>query len=177
SSGRLQALSEIEQSFVDGLAAVKSLAEDQVLRGLLDLMRATVRTSYYLGLDRISIKIDSASVGKMPEPRPMFEIAVASRGVEGTHLRGGRVARGGIRWSDRPDDFRTEVLGLLKTQTTKNAVIVPVGSKGGFVVKRAPQGPELRDYVRSQYQTYIRGLLDLTDNLVEGQVVNPTDLV
>ena len=107
----------------------------------------------------------------------MFEIAVASRGVEGTHLRGGKVARGGIRWSDRHDDFRTEVLGLLKTQTTKNAVIVPVGSKGGFVVKNAPQGPDLRDYVRSQYQTYIRGLLDLTDNLVEGAVVNPADLV
>ncbi len=174
---RLSALAEIEQEFIDALADVKSLAEDQVLRGLLDLMKATVRASYFLDLPRLSIKIDSAKVGLMPEPRPMFEIAVASRGVEGAHLRGGRVARGGIRWSDRPDDFRTEVLGLLKTQTTKNAVIVPVGSKGGFVVKNAPQGPDLRDYVRTQYQTYIRGLLDLTDNLVEGAVVHPTDLV
>ena len=177
SQERLDALSDIEQGFVDGLADVKSLAEDQVLRGLLDLMKATVRASYFLNLPRLSIKIDSAKVSLMPEPRPMFEIAVASRGVEGTHLRGGKVARGGIRWSDRPDDFRTEVLGLLKTQTTKNAVIVPVGSKGGFVVKNAPQGPDLRDYVRSQYQTYIRGLLDLTDNLVDGAVVNPAELV
>src|SRR5690606_28901128 len=97
--------------------------------GLLDLMKATVRASYFLGLPRLSIKIESANVSLMPEPRPMYEIAVASRYVEGTHLRGGKVARGGIRWSDRHDDFRTEVLGLLKTQTTKNAVIVPVGSK------------------------------------------------
>ncbi len=174
---RLEALAAIEQEFTEGLAGVKSLAEDQVLRGLLDLMQATVRASYFLGLPRLSIKIDSAKVSLMPEPRPMYEIAVASRHVEGTHLRGGKVARGGIRWSDRHDDFRTEVLGLLKTQTTKNAVIVPVGSKGGFVVKNAPQGPELRDHVRTQYQTYIRGLLDLTDNLVDGQVVHPQDLV
>ncbi len=174
---RIQAMAAIETRFVDGLAAVRSLAEDQVLRGLLDLMKATVRASYYQEHDRISIKIDSVAVGKMPEPRPMYEIAVASRGVEGTHLRGGKVARGGIRWSDRPDDFRTEVLGLLKTQTTKNAVIVPVGSKGGFVVKRAPAGGDLREYVRTQYQTYIRGLLDLTDNLVDGRVVHPENVV
>jgi len=174
---RLQALAELEQRFVDGLANVKSLAEDQVLRGLLDLMRATVRASYFQEHERISIKIDSGAVDKMPEPRPLYEIAVASRGVEGTHLRGGKVARGGIRWSDRPDDFRTEVLGLLKTQTTKNAVIVPVGSKGGFVVKRAPAGGDLREHVRAQYQTYIRGLLDLTDNLVDGRVVRPEGLV
>ncbi len=177
SKARLAALDELEQTFVDGLAEVKSLAEDQVLRGLLDLMKATIRASYFLGNERMSIKIDSARVGLMPDPRPMFEIAVYSRSVEGTHLRGGRVARGGLRWSDRPDDFRTEVLGLVKTQTTKNAVIVPVGSKGGFVLKNVPAGADLREHVRTQYQTYIRSLLDLTDNLVEGRVVHPANLV
>src|SRR5690606_6014737 len=132
----------------------------------------------FLGRDYISFKLDSHRVNSMPEPRPMFEIAVSARGVDGVHLRGGMVARGGIRWSDRPDDFRTEVLGLMKTQMTKNAVIVPVGSKGGFVVKGAPAEREaLLAFVREQYRIYIRGLLDLTDNLVDGQVVQPAGLV
>ncbi len=166
------------QRVVESLSEVASLAEDQVLRGLLDLMDATVRTNYFLGHERISFKLDSTRVGTMPEPRPMFEIAVMARGVEGTHLRGGKVARGGIRWSERPDDFRTEVLGLMKTQMTKNAVIVPVGSKGGFVVKSAPAGRDaLRDYVRQQYQTYIRALLDVTDNLVDGVARHPAGVL
>src|SRR5690606_33870989 len=159
---------------LEALGGVSSLAEDQALRGMLDLMQATVRTNYYLGHARISFKLDSAQVGSMPEPRPLYEIAVASNTVEGTHLRGGKVARGGIRWSDRPDDFRTEVLGLMKTQMTKNAVIVPVGSKGGFVVKSAPNDRDpLRAYVREQYQEYVRGLLDVTDNVVDGRPVSP----
>src|SRR5690606_9337214 len=158
----------------DALSSVASLAGDQALRGLLDLMEATVRTNYYLGHTRISFKIDSHRVGSMPQPRPLYEIGVHSPTVEGTHLRGGKVARGGIRWSDRPDDFRTEVLGLMKTQMTKNAVIVPVGSKGGFVVKRAPSDPgALREHVRAQYQEYGRGLLDVTDNVVDGRTVHP----
>jgi len=158
----------------DALSSVASLAGDQALRGLLDLMEATVRTNYYLGHTRISFKIDSHRVGSMPQPRPLYEIGVHSPTVEGTHLRGGKVARGGIRWSDRPDDFRTEVLGLMKTQMTKNAVIVPVGSKGGFVVKRAPSDPgALREHVRAQYQEYVRGLLDVTDNVVDGRTVHP----
>ncbi|MCO5174882.1 MAG: NAD-glutamate dehydrogenase [Trueperaceae bacterium] len=178
SAERERASQSAHQAVIDSLGEVSSLAEDGALRGLLDLMAATVRTSYFLGLERISFKLDSAKVGAMPEPRPMFEIAVSAPLVEGTHLRGGRVARGGIRWSDRPDDFRTEVLGLLKTQTTKNAVIVPVGSKGGFVIKGAPTDrDQLRDFVRAQYRTYIRGLLDLTDNLVAGAVVHPKGLV
>ncbi len=175
---RAEAVDAARQSVLEGLGEVASLAEDQVLRGLLDLMEATVRTNYFLGHDRISLKLESARVGTMPEPRPMYEIAVMARGVEGTHLRGGKVARGGIRWSDRPDDFRTEVLGLMKTQMTKNAVIVPVGSKGGFVVKNAPSGRDaLREYVREQYQTYIRALLDLTDNLVDGVAAHPENVL
>ena len=114
----------------------------------------------------------------MPEPRPLYEIAVSGPGVEGAHLRGGKVARGGIRWSDRPDDFRTEVLGLMKTQMTKNAVIVPVGSKGGFVLKNAPSDREaLQAYGREQYQAFMRGLLDITDNLKDGKVVHPCEVV
>ena len=166
------------EAVLESLAGVSSLAEDQALRGLLDLMQATVRTNYYNDVTRISFKLDSARVGSMPEPRPLYEIAVSSGTVEGTHLRGGMVARGGIRWSDRPDDFRTEVLGLMKTQMTKNAVIVPVGSKGGFVVKGAPSEREaLRAYVREQYKEYVSGLLDLTDNLVGGEVVRPENMV
>lgn len=177
-AARVGAVAAAHQAAIDSLATVSSLAEDGALRGLLDLMAASVRTNYFAGHPRISFKTDSAKVATMPEPRPMFEIAVSAPQVEGTHLRGGRVARGGIRWSDRPDDFRTEVLGLLKTQTTKNAVIVPVGSKGGFVVKGAPAGrDELRDFVRAQYQTYIRGLLDVTDNLVAGEAVPPPGMV
>ena len=108
----------------------------------------------------------------------MVEIVVTSPTVEGIHLRGGKVARGGLRWSDRPDDFRTEVLGLMKTQMTKNAVIVPVGSKGGFVIKQAPEERDaLRDYVKQQYQTFIRGMLDLTDNRVGDDIMQPEGLV
>jgi glutamate dehydrogenase len=164
--------------FEEGMTQVSSLPEDQALRGLFDLMRATVRTNFFRGNEWISFKIASREVAVMPEPRPLFEIAVSGPGVEGVHLRGGRVARGGIRWSDRRDDFRTEVLGLMKTQMTKNAVIVPVGSKGGFVLIDPPADrEELATFVRRQYQTYIRGLLDLTDNLVDDRVVHPEGLI
>lgn len=175
---REASLEAAQASFDEGLQAVSSLAEDGALRALADLVGAAVRTNYFLDKPYISLKLESARVAQMPEPRPLFEIAVAAPHVEGVHLRGGRVARGGLRWSDRPDDFRTEVLGLMKTQTTKNAVIVPVGSKGGFVLKGAPTDRDaLQTFVREQYQTYLRGLLDLTDNLVNGQVVHPAGLV
>ena len=174
-SARLEQLGE---EFLAILTNVTLLSEDTALRGIFNLVESTVRTSFYLNLPRISIKLDSHMVSQMPDPRPLYEIAVSAPGVDGTHLRGGMVARGGIRWSDRADDFRSEVLGLMKTQMTKNAVIVPVGSKGGFVVKREPQDRgELREYVKQQYQTYIRGLLDLTDNVVDGQTVQPAGLV
>ncbi len=175
---RLEVLEGLEDEFSDSLSTVASLPEDRALRGLFNLIAATVRTNYFLDKPYISFKIDSGEVSNMPEPRPFFEIGVASPHVEGIHLRGGKVARGGIRWSDRPDDFRTEVLGLMKTQMTKNAVIVPVGSKGGFVLKNPPADREaLRGFVRAQYQTFIRGLLDLTDNIVEGETVHPEGLV
>jgi len=175
---RKAAFEEVRERFEEGLQGVTSLSEDQALRGLLNLVEAAVRTNFFLGKPFISLKLASANVARMPEPRPLFEIAVSSPTVEGTHLRGGMVARGGVRWSDRPDDFRTEILGLMKTQMTKNAVIVPVGSKGGFVLKGAPVDREaLRAFVKAGYQTYIRALLDVTDNIVGGEVVHPEGLV
>jgi glutamate dehydrogenase len=165
-------------TFISTLGEVETLTEETVLRNLADLVRAMVRCNYHRDEPWIAFKIDSSKVLSMPSPRPLFEIGVASPTLEGTHLRGGLVARGGIRWSDRPDDFRTEVLGLMKTQMTKNAVIVPVGSKGGFVVKGAPSDREaLRGYVESQYRSYVRALLGLTDNLIQGEVVRPKGLV
>ena len=128
----------------------------------------------------LSFKLDSRDLEELPLPRPWVEIFVYSPRVEAVHLRGGKVARGGIRWSDRREDFRTEVLGLMKAQMVKNAVIVPVGSKGGFVVKRPPAegGREaLAAEVVECYRTMMRGLLDITDNLVAGVVVPPTNIV
>src|SRR6266704_5016626 len=128
----------------------------------------------------LAFKLDPSQVPYLPRPRPMFEIFVYSPRTEAVHLRGGRVARGGIRWSDRREDFRTEILGLMKTQMVKNAVIVPTGSKGGFYVKRPPAGGT-REQVQAEgvycYQTLIRGLLDITDNLVGGAVQPPTNVV
>ncbi len=156
------------------LDAVPSLDQDRILRSYLHLIDAIVRTNAFVR-DRtfLSFKIRSEAVPDMPRPIPLFEIFVRSTEMEGIHLRAGKVARGGIRWSDRMEDYRTEVLGLMKTQTTKNAVIVPTGSKGGFVVRRTVPPEELRDEVRRQYVTSIRGLLDVTDNLVGGTVVHP----
>jgi glutamate dehydrogenase len=161
------------------LDAVKSLEQDRILRNHLGLIDATVRTNAYRpGAESIAFKFRSAMVPEIPKPMPLFEIWVYSTEVEAVHLRGGKVARGGIRWSDRRQDFRTEVLGLMKAQMVKNAVIVPTGSKGGFVMKRTPQDPEaLRQEVRRQYIRFLRGLLDLTDNLADGKVVHPPDVV
>ena len=165
---------------------VANLDEDRILRQYLALIEAMLRTNFFQRTRDgsckpvLSFKFDSAKVPGLPEPRPMFEIYVSSPRVEGVHLRGGKVARGGLRWSDRMEDYRTEVLGLVKAQQVKNAVIVPVGSKGGFVLKRAPAAGE-RDALMKEgvacYQAYLRGLLDLTDNLVGGQVVAPPDVV
>ena len=177
-ANREAAMAVRRETFFDSLNKVSSLAFDRTLRALFNLVEATVRTNFFLGKSYISHKVSSRAVGEMPEPRPLFEIVVVGTGVEGIHLRGGMVARGGLRWSDRPDDFRTEVLGLMKTQMTKNAVIVPVGSKGGFVIKRPPAEREaLMVYVVEQYKTFLRGLLDLTDNNKGGKVVHPDGLV
>lgn len=175
---REQAMAKVKEEFFDSLNAVSSLAYDHTLRALFNLVEASLRTNFFLNKSYISHKISSRKVMEMPEPRPLYEIVVVGRNVEGIHLRGGPVARGGLRWSDRPDDFRTEVLGLMKTQMTKNAVIVPVGSKGGFVLKDAPTDREaLRGFVEEQYKTFIRGLLDLTDNNKGGKVIHPEGLV
>jgi glutamate dehydrogenase len=175
---RVQREAEFKERFLTSLNDISSLPEDRTLRALLNLIEATTRTNYFQHKPYLSFKIESSLVETMPEPRPYREIVVVGPGVEGIHLRGGKVARGGLRWSDRPDDFRTEVLGLMKTQMTKNAVIVPVGAKGGFVVKRAPEGQgALRAYVEAQYEVFLRGLLDLTDNLVDGRVIAPAGLI
>ncbi|MGI9333303.1 MAG: NAD-glutamate dehydrogenase, partial [Gammaproteobacteria bacterium] len=171
---------------------VANLDEDRILRNFLGLMLAMTRTNFYQHAGNaqragegtpklyVSFKFDPARVPELPAPRPMFEIFVYSPRVEGVHLRGGPVARGGLRWSDRREDFRTEVLGLVKAQMVKNAVIVPVGSKGGFVPKRLPVGGD-RDAVHKEgvacYRTFIQGLLDVTDNLVGGEVVPPPRVI
>ena len=168
------------------LDAVSNADEDRILRRFLAVMRATLRTNHYQsdkqGVRKpyLSFKIESAKVPELPEPRPLFEIFVYSPRFEGIHLRGGKVARGGLRWSDRPEDFRTEVLGLVKAQMVKNAVIVPVGSKGGFVLKMAPPSSDREAYMKEGvacYQNFLRGLLDITDNLVKGLVVPPQRVV
>ncbi len=165
----------LRAQIVADLGAVASLDQDQIIRSLLGTIEATVRTNAYLS-DRsyLSFKLRSADVPEMPKPFPLYEIFVYSPHMEAIHLRGGMVARGGIRWSDRKEDYRTEVLGLMKAQKVKNAVIVPDGSKGGFVLKRVPSTPEdLRQEVVIQYVTFMHGLLDITDNLVNGEVVHP----
>jgi glutamate dehydrogenase len=165
------------------LDAVPSLDEDRILRAFLTLINATTRTNAFRPVDDdpakgwrpvVSIKLDPWQIPDLPEPRPKFEIFVCSPRVEGVHLRGGPIARGGIRWSDRREDFRTEVLGLVKAQMVKNSVIVPVGAKGGFVLKRAPAAPELlRSEAESCYRQFVAGLLDVTDNIVDGAVTPP----
>jgi glutamate dehydrogenase len=168
------------------LDGVASLNDDQLLRRYVELIQATLRTNYYQKgaegrfKEYLSLKLQPRKVTGVPKPRPMFEIFVCSPRVEGVHLRGGKVARGGLRWSDRQEDFRTEVLGLVKAQQVKNAVIVPVGAKGGFVCKRMPEGADRETTQREGiacYKTFIRALLDVTDNLKEGEVVPPSDVV
>ncbi len=167
-----------------GLDGVASLDDDRILRAYLNLVRAMLRTNFYQqGADGhpksyLSFKLDPAQIPDLPLPRPKFEIFVYSPRVEGVHLRMGYVARGGIRWSDRREDFRTEILGLMKAQNVKNTVIVPVGAKGGFVPKRlAGTREEIQAEVVACYQTFIRGLLDLTDNIVAGRIVSPHGVV
>ncbi len=156
------------------IAAVPGLDEDRVLRQFLQLILATLRANYFQDRRYLAFKLDPGRVPDLPLPRPRFEIFVYSSSAEGVHLRGGQVALGGIRWSDRRADFHTEVLGLMKAQTVKNAVIVPVGAKGGFVVKRPRPDPEaLAGEVSAGYRTFMQGLLDLTDTLVQGAVVAP----
>jgi glutamate dehydrogenase len=170
----------------EGIDAVQSLDEDRILRSFVSVLQAVVRTNYYRRDEQgrppacLSFKLACSELALLPAPRPRYEIFVYSPRVEGVHLRGGPVARGGLRWSDRREDFRTEVLGLMKAQMVKNAMIVPVGAKGGFVVKHPPAGGD-RDALEAEaiecYRTFLRGLLDLTDNYAGGQVVAPERVV
>src|SRR5437870_5334920 len=165
-SGRHAASLGIRAQIEDALNSVSNPDEDRILRLYVTLIDASLRTNYFLRKPYLSFKVDSQKIAELPAPRPMFEIFVYSPQMEGVHLRAGKVARGGIRWSDRREDFRTEILGLMKAQNVKNVVIVPMGSKGGFVVKNPSldRATFQREGVEC-YKTLLRGMLDLTDTL------------
>ena len=177
--------SALEAEIIASLDQVSGLNDDRVIRQYLTLIKATLRTNAYQQVagqckNYFSFKLAPERIPEVPLPKPCFEIFVYSPRVEGVHLRGGKVARGGLRWSDRQEDYRTEVLGLVKAQQVKNAVIVPVGAKGGFVAKQLHDGMSRDAWLEegiSCYKTFISGLLDVTDNLVEGQVVPPQAVV
>lgn len=202
SPGRQSAGTELTDGLLEeldgALDQVASLDEDRILRSFLTVIKATLRTNFFQsaseGRDKggrhtedgtphsyVSMKFDPQAIPDLPAPRPAYEIWVYSPRVEGVHLRFGKVARGGLRWSDRREDFRTEILGLVKAQMVKNTVIVPVGAKGGFVAKQLPDPSADRDAWFAEgiaaYRTFISALLDITDNMVAGEVVPPADVV
>lgn len=168
-------LTEIEAA----LDVIPALDTDRILRAALSVVSATQRTNFALNKPVLSIKLDPHQVLELPKPLPMFEIFVYSPHMEGVHLRGGRVARGGLRWSDRLQDFRTEVLGLVKAQQVKNSIIVPVGAKGGFVVKQGDRSDReaWAKAGRAAYVDFLSGLLDLTDNRKGDQLIPPAGVV
>ena len=192
-AARAAAEERLRERIVSALDDVASLDHDRILRSYLIHIGATLRTNYFqragIGRDAapgagpkayVSLKLEPSEIPDLPQPRPRFEIFVYSPRVEGVHLRFGAVARGGLRWSDRRDDFRTEVLGLVKAQMVKNTVIVPVGAKGGFFCKRLPDAGDREAWLAEGvacYRTFISGLLDVTDNLVGGETVPPPDVV
>lgn len=186
SANRESKTKQIVQNIEKVLGQISNLAEDRIIRAFMETILATWRTNFFQkdaeghAKSYISFKINSRAISFMPKPRPYAEIFVHSPRVSGIHLRGGKVARGGLRWSDRREDFRTEVLGLMKAQMSKNAVIIPVGSKGGFVVKQMPKegGREamMQEGIEC-YKIFLRGLLDITDNLAGGKVVPPKEVV
>jgi len=178
---------ELTQKIKLALDGVKSLDEDRILRRFLEVIQATLRTNYFQRSAQgevkiyLSLKIDPQAISDLPLPRPKYEIFVYSPFIEGVHLRAGTVARGGIRWSDRREDFRTETLGLMKAQQVKNTLIVPVGAKGGFVVKQISSAEVSRDEYQKEgircYSTFIRGMLDITDNIQDGDTIVPKNVV
>ena len=182
---RNKLIDEVVPAVRRSVSRARSVDEDRILSAFAGALAATLRTNYYLTTDDgapkpfISIKFDPTKMPEVPLPRPRFEIFVYSRDVEGVHLRGGEIARGGLRWSDRREDFRTEVLGLMKAQVVKNTVIVPTGAKGGFYCKHLPSDD--RDAILAAgiecYKTFIRGLLDVTDNVIDNEVVTPKGVV
>jgi glutamate dehydrogenase len=176
---------QLDRTLTMAIEGVASLDEDRILRGFLSVVRATLRTNFFRrdesGEARpfLSFKLEPGEIQLLPRPRPKFEVFVYSPRFEAVHLRGGKVARGGIRWSDRREDFRTEILGLMKAQMVKNALIVPVGAKGGFVLKRpgGEGGDALREEAIACFRMFLSGLLDLTDNIVDQKVVTPPMVV
>ena len=184
-ANRMTAAAKAEDAIRDGLANVAAINDDRLLRAFRAVVCAMLRTNAFAprvadGTIPLAFKLDSAAVPGLPKPLPWREIFVYSAQVEGIHLRAGPVARGGLRWSDRRDDFRTEVLGLMKAQRVKNAVIVPTGAKGGFYPKRLPDPARDRDAWaaegRASYQQFLRALLSVTDNIIEGKVVHPAQV-
>ena len=182
--GRKGASLGIRSQIEDALERVTNPDEDRILRLYVSLIEATLRTNYFQRAENgerklyVSFKLDSQNVPELPLPRPMYEIFVYAPWMEGIHLRGGRVARGGIRWSDRREDFRFEILGLMKAQMVKNVVIVPMGSKGGFVVKNpSTDRATFQQEGIESYKTLLRGMLDITDNLRGDEVIPPRDVV
>jgi glutamate dehydrogenase len=177
---RTRAAAELVERITELLDGVESLDQDRILRAYLTLIKATLRTSFFQrGADGrpksyVAFKLDPLAIPDLPQPRPKYEIFVYSPRFEGVHLRFGDVARGGLRWSDRREDFRTEILGLVKAQMVKNAVIVPVGAKGGFILKQKPGD---RDEAVECYKRFITALLDVTDNIHGGKIVPPVDVV
>ncbi|NBX66820.1 MAG: NAD-glutamate dehydrogenase [Proteobacteria bacterium] len=177
---------EWESSITTGLEAVKILDQDRIIRFIKSLIDATLRTNFYQRDEAghlrpaLSLKFDSVKVMALPDPRPWREIFVYSPRMEGIHLRTGKISRGGIRWSDRPEDFRTEILGLMQAQQVKNAVIVPEGAKGGFILKKLPEGAT-REQTQAEgiecYKMLVRGMLDITDNLKGETVIHPPHVV
>ncbi len=176
-----QALFPLRLQLLDSMASVSDINDDRILRTFFNLIDATMRCNFHMRRSRedyfIAFKINSLGVIDMPVPKPQYEIYVHAVDMEGIHLRAGKVSRGGIRWSDRPDDFRTEILDLMQTQISKNALIIPTGAKGGFVVKGNSLNLSFKESGKKAYIVLIKGLLDLTDNYSGDQVVRPQHLV
>ncbi|MFQ5688823.1 MAG: NAD-glutamate dehydrogenase [Gemmatimonadota bacterium] len=181
--GRTGAIRRLVDEFHDGLRAVKGIEDDRTYRRFLGLVQATLRTNYFQSAFRgggrlLALKFDCKAIEVMPSPRPKYEVYLNGPRTEAAHLRMGDVARGGIRWSDRSEDFRVEVLGLVKTQQVKNAVIVPAGAKGAFIIKRPPADRQaLLQAGRESYEEFIRSLLDVTDNVCDGELRHPEHTV
>ena len=179
---------DLVNKFKDSLQSISSINQDRILRSIQKLISNTLRTNYftkinneYLGQNRfkpVAFKLNSANIDFLPSPKPLCEIFVKSMVFEGIHLRSGKTARGGIRWSERPDDYRAEVLGLMKTQLIKNVIVVPTGAKGGFALRHIPDDRDKRiAKVENCYKDYIRSLLSITDNIIDEVVVSPEDVV
>lgn len=166
------------QEYLDSLRSIKNINQDRILRSLLRVIMSTHRTNFYQCRSTLSFKIHSRDLDILPDPKPYYEIYVRSTQFEGVHLRGGKTARGGIRWSERTEDYRNEILGLMKTQIIKNVLIVPTGAKGGFAVRYLPEDPQvLRTKVENCYKEFIRAILSITDNMLEGNITPPEKTV